>query len=146
LRVCRDARPFVRADLRDTAAILLQAADTLDFTQPVDAVPSGSWLAIAHPASDVVPGIVTIARHLSRRSVVPTTLRTHAGVSRFFDGLELLPSGSCNGPAGARVGREGSRLLRARPQTLIGRPGRQPGPGKTGALLAADLSSFPWDR
>jgi hypothetical protein len=91
LRVCRDARPSVCADLRDTAAILRQAADNLGFTRPaailligilqligdadepeaiigrlLDAVPSGSWLAIAHPASDVVPGIVTIARHLSR--------------------------------------------------------------------------------
>ena len=109
---------YLDADLRDTAAILERAADTLDFTQPIgilligilqliedtdapqaivrlalDAVPPGSWLAIAHPASDVVPEVVTMARHLSQRSVTPTTLRTHAGVSRFFDGLELLPPG-----------------------------------------------------
>ncbi len=109
---------YLDADLRNTAAILGQAAQTLDFTQPVailligilqliedadaprtiigqllDAVPSGSWLAIAHPASDVVPEIVTMARHLSQRSVIPTTLRTHAEISRFFDGLELLPPG-----------------------------------------------------
>jgi hypothetical protein len=57
------------------------------------AVPSGSWLALVHPASDVVPEVVTMARHLSQRSVIPTTLRTHAEVTRFFDGLELLPPG-----------------------------------------------------
>jgi S-adenosyl methyltransferase len=59
----------------------------------LDAVPSGSWLALAHPASDVVPEVVTMARHLSQRSVTPTMLRTHAEVTRFFDGLELLPPG-----------------------------------------------------
>ena len=45
------------------------------------------------PASDVLPEVVTMARHLSQRSVTPTTLRTHAEVTRFFDGLELLPPG-----------------------------------------------------
>jgi hypothetical protein len=59
----------------------------------LDAVPSGSWLALVHPASDVVPEVVTMARHLSQRSVILTTLRTHAEVTRFFDGLELLPPG-----------------------------------------------------
>jgi len=109
---------YLDADLRDTGAILEQAADTLDFTRPValmligilqlisdsaepyaivrrllDALPAGSWLALVHPASDVVPEVVTMARNLSKRSVVPTTLRTYAEVSRFFDGLELLPPG-----------------------------------------------------
>jgi hypothetical protein len=109
---------YLDADLRDTDAILEQAAGTLDFTQPIgilligvlqliadtdepqaivrrllDAVPSGSWLGIAHPAGDVVPELVTMARHLSQRSVTSTTLRTHAEISRFFDGLELLPPG-----------------------------------------------------
>jgi S-adenosyl methyltransferase len=109
---------YLDADLRDTGTILERAADTLDFTQPVailligimqligdsdaphaivrglmDAVPSGSWLALAHPASDVVPEVVTMAKNLSQRSVTPTTLRSHAEISRFFDGLELLPPG-----------------------------------------------------
>jgi SAM-dependent methyltransferase len=109
---------YLDADLRDTDGILEQAADTLDFTQPIgilligilqliedadapqaivrrllDAVPPGSWLGIAHPARDVVPEVVTMARHLSQRSVTPTTLRTHAEIARFFDGLELLPPG-----------------------------------------------------
>ena len=109
---------YLDADLRDTGTILEQAAETLDFSQPVailligilqligdddapeaavgqlmDAVRPGSWLAIAHPASDIVPELVTMARHLNQRSATPTTLRTHAGVTRFFDGLELLPPG-----------------------------------------------------
>ncbi len=112
------ATDYLDADLRDTGIILERAADTLDFSQPVavlligilqligdsdaphaivrrllDAVPAGSWLALAHPASDVVPAAVTMARNLSQRSVTPTMLRTHAEISRFFDGLELLPPG-----------------------------------------------------
>jgi hypothetical protein len=109
---------YLDADLRDTGAILEQAAATLDFSQPVavlligilqligdadepyaivrrvvDAVPAGSWLALVHPANDVVPEVVTMARNLSQRSVTPTTLRSHAEVARFFDGLEMLPPG-----------------------------------------------------
>ncbi len=59
----------------------------------MDAMPSGSWLVLAHPAGDVVPQVVTMARNLSQRSVAPITLRTHAEISRFFDGLDLLPPG-----------------------------------------------------
>ena len=109
---------YLHADLRDTGIILQRAADILDFTKPIailligilqlisdsdaphaivrrllDAVPAGSWLALCHPTSDVVPEVVTMARNLSRRSVAPTTLRTHAEISRFFDDLELLPPG-----------------------------------------------------
>ncbi len=113
-----DVTAYVDADLRDTGAVLGQAAVTLDFARPVavmligilqliedadepcaivrrllDAVPSGGWLAIAHPASDVVPQVVTMARNLSECSVTPTTLRSHTEISRFFGGLELLPPG-----------------------------------------------------
>ena len=109
---------YLHADLRNTGIILERAAETLDFTQPVailllgilqvigdsdaphaivrrllDAVPAGSWLAVAHPASDVVPEAVTMTQNVNRRSATPTTLRTHAEISRFFDGLELLPPG-----------------------------------------------------
>jgi hypothetical protein len=112
---------YLDADLRDTSTILERAADTLNFTQPVailligilqligdsdapsaivqrllGAVPVGSWLAVAHPCSDVVPEVVTMAQNLSRRSVVPTTLRTHAEITQFFAGTELMdPPGVC---------------------------------------------------
>ncbi len=109
---------YLDADLRDTRTILKRAAATIDFGQPVailligilqligdadapyeivrrlmDAVPAGSWLALVHPANDVVPEVVTMARNLSKRSAAPTTLRSFAEVSRFFEGLELLPPG-----------------------------------------------------
>ena len=109
---------YLDADLRDTDIILERAGSTLDFGQPVailligvlqligdsdapyaivrrllEAVPAGSWLAVAHPANDVDPVVVTMAENLSRRSATPTTLRSHAQISLFFDGLELLPPG-----------------------------------------------------
>src|SRR6266571_199863 len=71
---------YIEADLRDPDAILARAAETLDFTQPValmllailqfipdeedplglvstllDALPSGSYLAISHPTDDFNP-------------------------------------------------------------------------------------------
>jgi len=110
---------FLDADLRDTDTILGDAAQLLDFGQPVailligilqlipdenepytitrrlvDAVPSGSWLAIAHPTQDVqAPQITQMARRLNERASTPTTLRTLAGISRFFEGTSLLDPG-----------------------------------------------------
>jgi trans-aconitate methyltransferase len=110
---------YLNADLRDTAAILARAADTLDFSQPVavmlvgvlhcipdsddpaaivrrllDAVPPGSYLVIAHPASDIhATQIGTAAGRLNQVMADPVTLRTHAEVSRFFAGLDLVEPG-----------------------------------------------------
>src|ERR1700744_1880098 len=59
------ATEYIDADLRDTGTILDLAAQLLDFTKPVavtllpivarvmDAVPSGSYLAISHAGSDL---------------------------------------------------------------------------------------------
>ena len=110
---------YLDADLRDTPAILTRAAALLDFREPVavlligvlqlipdaddphsivtrlaEATPPGSWLAIFHPASDILADQMSeVARRVSDRAAVPTTLRTRAGVMRFFDGLELLEPG-----------------------------------------------------
>lgn len=110
---------YLDADLRDTDRVLGDAAALLDFREPIAvlligilqlipddddprgivtrlmaAVPPGSWLAIFHPASDILADqIGAAARHVSARSVVPTTLRSRAEVARFFDGLELLEPG-----------------------------------------------------
>jgi S-adenosyl methyltransferase len=109
---------YLDADLRDTGAILQKAAGTLDFSQPVaifligilhlildedephalvrqlvNAVPAGSWLVIAHPASDVVEEAVTMVRHLQARTPMRAKLRDRAEIARFFEGLELLPPG-----------------------------------------------------
>jgi tRNA A58 N-methylase Trm61 len=110
---------YLDADLRDTETILNAAAELLDFRQPVavllvgilqlipdadepraivarlvDAVPPGSWLALFHPASDIMADqIGEAARRVNVRSANTTTLRTRAEVARFFDGLDLLDPG-----------------------------------------------------
>jgi hypothetical protein len=110
---------YLDADLRDTAKILGQAAALLDFGKPagvlligilqlipdadephaivtrlMEAVPSGSWLAIFHPASDIMADQMSeVARQVSDRAAAPTTLRSKAEVMQFFDGLELLDPG-----------------------------------------------------
>lgn len=122
---------YLDADLRDPGRILEQAAATLDFTEPVAvlligilqlipdadepyeivrqlvaAVPAGSWLAIAHPASDVLQEAVTMARRLSE-STTPVTLHPWGAVTRFFDGLDLIPPGVVQLPLWDPAGREG---------------------------------------
>jgi S-adenosyl methyltransferase len=113
------ATAYIDSDLRDTSKILQEAAGTLDFSQPVAvmlvgvlhcipdadgptgivaklmaAVPSGSYLVIAHPASDVdVAQVSTATTRFNRLAAEPVTLRTHAEVSRFFEGLGLLEPG-----------------------------------------------------
>jgi S-adenosyl methyltransferase len=114
-----DSTSYLDADLRDTARILTEAAALLDFGQPIgvlligilqlipdeddpraivtrlmEAVPAGSWLAIFHPASDILTEQISeVARLVSVRAAAPTTLRSRAEIMRFFDGLEFLPPG-----------------------------------------------------
>jgi hypothetical protein len=113
------ATAYLDRDLRDTDTLLERAADTLDFSQPiaimllgvlhlisddedpwgivaklVDAVPSGSYLVITHPANDLLPGTQGEAsRRYNERVTTHQTLRNRAEVARFFDGLELLEPG-----------------------------------------------------
>jgi hypothetical protein len=110
---------YIDADLRDTAAILKKAADTLDLSRPVavclimilqflpdvddpwqivralmEAVPPGSYLTVAHPASDVDTGIAPAFRQLNQRmGPVQVVARSHEQVARFFAGLELVDPG-----------------------------------------------------
>jgi S-adenosyl methyltransferase len=110
---------YIDADLRDAGKIIQDAADTLDFTQPIavclimilqfvpdeddpwqivrtllDAVPPGSYLTIAHPASDVDLGLGPAFRQLNTR-MGPTQVvaRSHEQVTRFFGGLDLVDPG-----------------------------------------------------
>ena len=113
------ATDYLDADMRDPEAIISGAAKTLDFTQPIavmllgvlhlisddedpwtivarlmDAVPSGSYLVITHPASDLLPETQGEAsRRYNQNVATHQTLRTHAEVARFFDGLEVLEPG-----------------------------------------------------
>jgi hypothetical protein len=110
---------YIDADLRDTAAVLAEAARILDFTRPVaimliavlhlipdeddpweivatlmGAVPSGSYLVISHPASDVEAGSAAqAARRYNELVASPMRRRSLDQVRRFFDGLDILDPG-----------------------------------------------------
>lgn len=110
---------YLHADLRDVEGILAKAAKTLDFSKPIGvmllavlqyipdsddphglvsrlmaAVPPGSYLVISHPASDInAEEVAESMREYNERSPEQATPRSHAGVSRFFTGLELVPPG-----------------------------------------------------
>jgi S-adenosyl methyltransferase len=110
---------YVEADLRDPDKILESAAETLDFSEPVaitllmilmliedkdayevvgrlmDAMPSGSYLAISHPAGDVDSGgeISVAYERLAELMPERPTLRSKDQVAQFFDGLEMVEPG-----------------------------------------------------
>ena len=111
---------YIHADLRDTATILGQARELLDFTQPVaitliailhaipdsdgpheivarllDAVPPGSYLTVSHMGSDLIPAqtlqeMREIGSHMSQQQY---SHRTREEVARFFDGTDLVEPG-----------------------------------------------------
>ena len=115
---------YLNADVRDPERILHDAAETLDFTQPValmllgiinyiiddaeaDAVverllaalPSGSYLALSHPTAEIHGEAVEASmRHWNESGAAPIRTRSRAELIRFFDGLELLEPGvvSCS--------------------------------------------------
>jgi O-methyltransferase involved in polyketide biosynthesis len=110
---------YIQADLRDTDTILKGAARTLDFSRPVavlliavlhfipdaddpygvvarlmDAVPSSSYLVMAHAASDIAPeASAEMARRYNEMSPASITPRSREQVARFFDGLDMAPPG-----------------------------------------------------
>jgi hypothetical protein len=115
------ATGYLDADARDTGKILTAAAELLDFSEPVAvmliailqlvtddddpyqlvaeltaAIPSGSFLVITHVAGDMgrmTPGALEAARRLSELLPQRVNPRTHAQVTKFFDGLELVEPG-----------------------------------------------------
>ena len=114
------ATEYIDADLRDTGKILTQAAELLDFTKPVavtllailhalpdaddphaivarimDALPSGSYLAISHAGADLLDrqaldGVRDIVTQMVR---LQPGFRDREQVLRFFDGLDLVEPG-----------------------------------------------------
>ncbi|HUN33540.1 MAG TPA: SAM-dependent methyltransferase [Trebonia sp.] len=107
---------YLDADARDPDTILARAAETLDFSQPVaimmllilhviddpsavtsrllDAVPSGSYLAVSVPASDIqAEASAAAARRVNEQMPGTFNLLSRPQVARFFDGLELLEPG-----------------------------------------------------
>ena len=113
------ATDYIDADLRDTGRILEIAGRTIDFTEPVAvmliavlhlisdednprriidelmaAVPPGSSLSISHVPNDMHMGQMSdMSDRLNRLLAQPSTYRSRAEVTSFFDGLELVEPG-----------------------------------------------------
>jgi O-methyltransferase involved in polyketide biosynthesis len=115
---------YVEADVRDTDKLLQAAARTLDFSQPValmllgilnfivdndeahaivnrllDAVSSGSYLAVVHPTQEVHgEAMAETLRLWNQRGGAPIVDRSRQELAGFFDRLELLEPGvvSCS--------------------------------------------------
>lgn len=110
---------YLDADAKDPAKILELASQTLDFDEPiavlfvailhmiedaddpwsivrrvVDAVPSGSYLVLSHPAGDI-QAAATAAVNARLRETMPDkpTLRDKEAIGRFFAGLEFVEPG-----------------------------------------------------
>jgi O-methyltransferase involved in polyketide biosynthesis len=140
---------YLDADLRDTDAILAEAADTVDFSQPVaimllailhyvpdldeaeqivarliSAVPAGSFLVISHAASDISPDemaemIRRMNEHLAEGNHVG---RPREVVTRFFTGLDLVDPGVVK----VTQWRPASDIEAAGPTSLWGGVARKP--------------------
>jgi hypothetical protein len=114
------AAAYIDGDLRHPAKILREAHDTLDFTRPiavmlvsvlhflteadrpyeivrqlVDAVPSGSYLALTHLTDDMPQhaDLVAGVRRMSEMTHETFVMRAHGEIARFFDGLDLVDPG-----------------------------------------------------
>jgi hypothetical protein len=60
----------------------------------IGALPSGSWLAIAHPASDVASDeVAAMTDRYNKRVTTTATLRTHTEIAGFFAGTDVLAPG-----------------------------------------------------
>jgi hypothetical protein len=110
---------YLDADARDPDTILRAAADVLDFSQPVAVMlvailhfvsddehpgeivsrlmadlPPGSSLTISHVPSDMhATAMKAMGDRLNRLLAQRSTYRSREEVTRFFDGLNLVPPG-----------------------------------------------------
>jgi SAM-dependent methyltransferase len=113
------ATDYVEADLHDPESILREAGRTLDFDKPiaitllgivhfvrddqeardvvqrlVDALPSGSFLTIAHGCHDINRAEADdIVSFWNEHGTPKIAYRSAAEIARFFDGMELLQPG-----------------------------------------------------
>ena len=128
---------YIQADVRDPEVILSAARRTLDFSEPVavilifvmhfvpdaedpydivrtlvEALPPGSYLVMGHAASDIAADFMAAgADAYNDRVSAQITPRDRAGVSRFFDGLEMIGPGVV--PLAQWFGAPGDRGLQA---------------------------------
>src|SRR5215469_708662 len=112
---------YLDADLRQPDDILAAARQTLDFGQPIalmmlmvlhmipdadkphhivarliDALPRGSYLALSHPPSDILPdSVAQVQQRLNARlgAGASMTARSRDEVARFCDGMDIIPPG-----------------------------------------------------
>lgn len=110
---------FLDADFRHPKDIVRRAAATLNFSQPVglilfgvlhfiddtdgperilaellDAVPSGSYLALSHFAKDDVDmELNAMLTDMDKQTGDSVVRRTRSEVARFFDGMDVVPPG-----------------------------------------------------
>ena len=110
---------FLQADLREPGDIVRQAAEHLDFSEPValvlnavlhhvpdeaepyrhvahlvSAVPSGSYLALSHLTDDMRnEEMAALTQSVPTQARYLFRSRTHAELARFFEGLELVEPG-----------------------------------------------------
>jgi hypothetical protein len=112
------ATAYIDASVRDPDKILRMARRTLNFTRPVAVIlmrtlnfvsdnddpnailarlmnpmPSGSYLAVDHYASDIMAEMVEAGRRWNEVGSVEITMRSRAEVLGFFRDLELLEPG-----------------------------------------------------
>ena len=114
------ATEYIDADLRDTDTILSRASKLLDFTRPVavtmlfilhaipdsddphaivakvmDALPSGSYLAVSHLGLELLDqeakqGFEDIVSRTAQQQYIG---RSHEQMARFFEGMDLVEPG-----------------------------------------------------
>ncbi len=113
------ATDYIHADMHDPGNVIAGAARTLDFDRPiaimmlgvlwhvmdndeaygiinhlVQAVPSGSYLAINHPTLEVTgEKMATAIRYWNEFGKPPGTHRTPDEIARFFNAMDLLEPG-----------------------------------------------------
>jgi hypothetical protein len=75
----------------------------------VDATVSGSYLALSAPTADhQAERVLDVIRDVYAKTPSPAQARTRAEVSRFFDGLEIVPPYAGAAPDVAYVGQWGA--------------------------------------
>ncbi|WP_035855991.1 SAM-dependent methyltransferase [Cryptosporangium arvum] len=109
---------YLDADFRDPSRILAAAKETLDFDRPValllvaiahfvgdadephrivgelvDALPSGSFLALSHLTGDFLPEQWKKVEAIYAERGVTMQVRPKAEIERFFDGLDVIDPG-----------------------------------------------------
>jgi O-methyltransferase involved in polyketide biosynthesis len=109
---------YIDADARDPETIIAQASHTLDFGEPVAvmmvdllnfiedddtaasvvatlmaAVPSGSHLAIMHPANDLDPDLLEAERRWNKLAAQRVKLRSRQDMADLLAGLDLVEPG-----------------------------------------------------